>query len=335
MPVEQLDVRRVGLRIAGGSVEPLVSADALLAALEQEDVEHFRPLLPVGYQSVAEAYARAALSLTAADLSEHYTRGMAYFHDEFTPALKRRLGLLTCGCWDLDDFVAYAAGSDVDLMTHLIEAVADREPVHLFPGDWYGFLVGSTHQHNLRWKSRAEGRLACLCVPSVRNGHFTDDMAEFVDSASAALLNLNLFPTLAATERQAIARRLAPQLPKSILSISFSRGFGMTVSQFGLFLVHCDHPYRTQFEQQWNWYTYFYNALAAKAFLEIDLPALAAIDDARRAWVHRWLEERALPVVPSGSYYVKAFRVDGPIPARLSPLSRDGLIRLCFKPPVT
>jgi hypothetical protein len=333
MPIQQFDVRRDGLRFAGGSVEPVVSADALVAALEQEDVEQFRPLLPVGYEAVARAYARAAQGITAADLTDHYTRGMEYFQDEFTPALKRRLAQLTGGCWDLDEFAAYAAGSDVDLITHLIEAVAAREPVHLFPGDWYGFLVGSTHPHSLRWESRAEGRMACLCVPSVRNGHFTDDMAAFIDGSAAGLLNLNLFPTLAANERHVVARRLAPFMPKLILSISFSRGFGMTASQLGVFLVHRDHPYRARFEQQWNWYTYFYNALAAKAFLEIDLAALATIDDARRAWVDRWLEDRALPVVPSGSYYVKAFRVDGPTPERLSPLDRDGLIRLCFKPP--
>src|SRR5262245_37512459 len=148
MPVEQLDVRRDGLRVAGGSVEPIVPADLLLAALEQEDIESFRPLLPVGYDAVARAYAGAAQEISAADLTEHYTHGLEYFHDEFTPALKQRLTELAGGAWDLDDYVAYAAGSDVDLMTHLIEAIAAREPVHLYPGDWYGFLVGSTHQHN-------------------------------------------------------------------------------------------------------------------------------------------------------------------------------------------
>jgi hypothetical protein len=335
MPVEQLDVRRDGLRVTGGSVEPVVPVDLLLAALEQEDIESFRPLLPVGYDAVARAYAGAAQEITADDLTEHYTRGLEYFHDEFTPALKRRLSDLAGGAWDLDEYVAFAAGSDVDLMTHFIEAVAAREPVHLYPGDWYGFLVGSTHPNNIRWSQEAEGRLACLCVPSVRNGHFTDDMAEFLEGASSALLNLNLFPTLAETERHAVARRLAPLLPKSMLSISFSRGFGMTASQLGLILVHREHPFRKRFDQQWSWYTYFYNALAAKTFLKIELAALAAVDAARRAWVHHWLQERGLPVVTSGSYYVKAFQLTGPTPERLSPLARDGLIRLCFKPPHT
>ena len=335
MSIQQLDVRRDSLRLAGGSVEPIVSAHALMAALDQEEIELYRPLLPVGYDSVARAYACAVQSITADDLSHHYTRGLEFFHGEFTPALKRRLEFLAGGAWDLDDFTAYAGGSDVDLMTHLIEAIAARGPVHLYPGDWFGFLVGSTHPQNIRWNSRAEGRLACLCVPSVRNGHFTDDMAAFAESASANLLNLNLFPTLVAAERHAVARRLTPLLPKAILSISFSRGFGMTTAQLGVFLIHRDHPWRSRFEQQWNWFTYFYNAIAAKAFLEIELSALAAVDAARRAWVHDWLESRGLPAVTTGSHYVKAFHVDGPIPERLSPLARDGLVRLCFKPPQT
>jgi len=335
MSIQQLDVRRDRLRLAGGSVEPLVPAEALTAALEHEEIEPLRPLLPVGYDAVARAYARAALGITAADLTSHYTRGLEYFHDEFTPALKQRLVLLTGGAWRLDDFVGYAAGSDVDLMTHLIEAIAAREPVNLYPGDWFGFRVGSTHPQNIRWEPRAEDRLACLCVPSVRNGHFTDEMSAFVAGASAVLLNLNLFPTLIATERNEVARRLAPQLPRAILSISFSRGFGMTAAQLGVFLIHRDHPWRCRFEQQWNWFTYFYSSIAAKAFLEIDLEELSAVDAARREWVHDWLAARGLPAVASGSYYVKAFRVEGEIPQRLLPLERDGLVRLCLKPPQT
>ena len=59
------------------------------------------------------------------------------------------------------------------------------------------------------------------------------------------------------------------------------------------------------------------------------------MDEARRAWVGAWLRERGLPVVESGSYYVKAFRVEGEIPERLRSLARDGIVRLCFKPPQT
>ncbi len=192
----------------------------------------------MGYASVATAYARAAAELTARQLSEHYTTGLAWFHDEFVSQLKRRLSELTRSEWsvaDLDDFVAVAAGSDVDLISHLIEAVAAREPVALFPGDWYGFYVGSTHRDQITWRADATGRLACLCVPSVRNGHLTVGMVDFLDTSAACLLNLNLFPTLAANERVAAARCLRPMLDKFILSISFSRGFGMTASQLGCF----------------------------------------------------------------------------------------------------
>ena len=232
----------------------------------------------------------------------------------------------------LDDFIAYAAGSDVDLMTHLIEAVAARESVVLYPGDWHGFSVGSTHVDRLAWRDDAANQLACLCIPSVRNGHMTEEMATFLESASACLLNLNLFPTLSGDERTAVARSLRPLLDKSVLSISFSRGFGMTASQLGVFLIHRDHPFVRRFHEQWSWFTYFYNSLAARAFLRVDLAQLQVVDDARRRSVARWLASRGLPAIASGSYYVKSFSVSGAMPPRLQPLSRDGRLRLCFKP---
>ncbi len=290
----------------------------------------------MGYSSVAAAYAAAAAEITARDLTDHYTIGLSYFHDEFVPQLKSRLSYLACGEWplaDLDEFVAFAAGSDVDLLSHLIEAVAAREPVVLFPGDWFGFSVGSTHRHNILWQDDASGRLACLCVPSVRNGHLTGEMLDFLENASTCLLNLNLFPTLAATERAATARSLRPLLHKSILSISFSRGFGMTSSQLGVFLVHRDHPYVDRFREQWSWFTYFFNSLAARAFLRLNLVELQTVDDARRTWVARWLEDHGLPSISTGSYYVKSFALCGDVPVPLRPLTRDGLVRLCFKPP--
>ena len=42
-----------------------------------------------------------------------YTSGLAFFHERFVSHLKRVLGELGGGVWDL---VAYAAGSDVDFM---------------------------------------------------------------------------------------------------------------------------------------------------------------------------------------------------------------------------
>jgi hypothetical protein len=300
-----------------------------------DDVETFRPLLPVGYAAGADAYRAAVATLTDRDLSTHYTAGLGWFRGEFVPHLKQTLSDLSGGAWDLSDFDAFAAGSDVDFMAHLIEAVAARENVCLYPGDWFGFLVGSTHPERIQWNADSRGKLACLCVPSVRNGHVTSEMLGFLEGASACLLNLNLFPTLEAPERCAVAEALAPVLSKSVLSISFSRGFGLTASQLGVALVPRDHPYRTRYAQQWEWFTYFFNGLAARAFLALDLDRVARVDAERRAWVRDWLRAKDLPAVESGSYYVKAFRPEGELPDALRPLSRDGLVRLCFKPPQT
>ncbi len=313
--------------------EPLVPPSALLRAVPEALVETLRPLLPVGYAAGVAAYRRAVDDLTPAALSTHYTEGLRFFREAFAPRLRAVLEALSGGAWSLDDYEAYAAGSDVDFMAHLVEAVAAREGVSLFPGDWYGFLVGATQTDGIRWAEESRGRLACLCVPSVRNGHVTEPMLGFLESAPACLLNLNLFPTLAPEERCDVARALSPVLPRSVLSISFSRGFGLTASQLGVALVHKDHPFRERFATQWGWLTYFYNAVAARAFLAIDHAALADVDAARRRWVLGWLAENELPVVETGSYYVKAFRVDGSVPERLRPLARDGVVRLCFKPP--
>ncbi len=305
------------------------------AALAGEDIESFRPLLPVGYDATAAAYREAASALTAADLTHHYTDGLRSFHDEFIPQLKRRLRDLSGGAWDFTDYAAYAAGSDVDFMSHLLEARAPEQPIAIYPGDWFGFRVGLSDPERARFTPDSRGSLACICVPSVRNGHLTAPMLEFLTDADACLLNINLYPTLAADERRDSALALAPLLPKSILSISFSRGFALTASQLGVILVHPDHPLRRRLEPQWNWFTYFFNSLAARAFLHLDFAALAAVDARRREWVNDWLAARALPVVSSGSYYVKSFQVEGKVPAALAPLARDGLFRLCFKPPQT
>ncbi len=298
-------------------------------------METFRPLLPVGYAAGADAYREAVASLSARDLSTHYTAGLGWFRGEFVPRLKETLRDLSGGAWDLSDFDAFAAGSDVDFMSHLVEAVAAREEVCLYPGDWFGFLVGSTHQDRIRWDAGSRGRLACLCVPSVRNGHVTSEMLDYLEGAGACLLNLNLFPTLEAAERRAVAEALSLVLGKSVLSISFSRGFGLTASQLGVALVPRDHPYRARYATQWEWFTYFFNGLAARAFLGLDLAAVARVDAARREWVNEWLRGKGLPAVASGSYYVKSFRLEGPAPEPIRPLLRDGLVRLCFKPPQT
>jgi hypothetical protein len=323
MPIDQRVRRRDSVCLAGGSVEPVVPAKKLLAALDGEDIEQYRPLLPVGYAAVARAYAEAAAGLTADSLSQHYTTGLSWFHSEFVPQLISRLSALTGGVWSqtmFGDYIAFAAGSDVDLMAHLIEAVAMKEPVVLFPGDWFGFSVGSICQDNIVWRIDATNR------------HLTREMLDFLDSAETCLLNLNLYPTLANAERAAVARSLLPVFERSVLSISFSRGFGMTASQLGVFLVHRDHPYAQRFREQWTWFTYFYNAIAAQAFLRIDLDVLQTIDARRRNEIAQWLEERGLPSITTGSYYVKSFTVQDEVPEMLRPIYRDGLVRMCFKP---
>lgn len=282
---------------------------------------------------MAEAYRDAVGELTALELTTHYTRGLDWFHQEFVPELKQRLNELAGGVWNLDDYRAIAAGSDVDLMAHIVNAVTVRQPVFLYPGDWYGFLTGCPFPENMHWSETADDQLACLCIPSVRNGHLTQEMLTFLQSGSACLLNLNLFPTLLPDERKQIATQLNSVLENSLLSISFSRGFGLTASQLGVVLVHRDHPFWREYERQWNWFTYFFNVIAAQAFLRIDSAQLAEVDVRRRGWVHAWLTQNGLPVVESGSYYVKSFQVDGSVPDRFAPLVRDTVVRLCFKPP--
>lgn len=305
----------------------------LADALAHDDIEALRPLMPMSYAVTADAYRQAAQGLTADDLSGHYRDGLSWLHETFRPHLARRMSALSGGAWDLSSHRLWAGAGDTDFMTHLVEAVAAKEGVALYPGDWWGFVVGGTQDAGITWSTDATGKLACLCVPSVRNGQVTPAMIEFLDSADACLLNINLYPTLPASERQALAEALAPVLHKSIVSVSFSRGFGLTASQLGVVLAPPDHPYNRRFERQWGWSTYFHNALAAKAFMAIDLDRMQAVDAERRAWCHAWLTERGLPVVETGSYYVKTFRVQGAVPDRLQPLMRGDLMRLCLKPP--
>jgi len=195
--------------------------------------------------------------------------------------------------------------------------------------------VGSTQQENILWRADPNGGLACLCIPSVRNGNVTTGMMDFLNSADSCLLNLNLYPTLAEVERHDVSKQLAPLLPKSILSISFSRGFGLTASQLGVILIHKDHPYRAKYDQQWNWFSYFYNAIAVKALQSLDFDSLRKVDARRREWVSTWLQEAQLPDVQTGSYYVKSFQLESEeaVPSYLEPLVRQGAVRLCFKPP--
>jgi hypothetical protein len=334
MPLDQFALGRERLCVPGGQPEPVVSPELILAAIGGA-AEPYRALLPVGYDAGVDAYRQAMAGLTTDDLTHHYTDGLRYFHQQFAPYLKDVLSELTGGAWDLRDYCAYAAGSDVDFMTHLVSAAAAGGQVTLYPGDWHGFRVGVADARNISWSAGGGGALACLCVPSVRNGHVTPEMLGFLGRADACLLNINLFPTLSPADRQQTARDLLPVLEKSVLSVSFSRGFGLTGSQLGVALVHRDHPLRHAYETQWNWLTYFYNGVAARAFMALDIKALSQVDEARRDWVADWLKQNGLPVVRTGSYYVKSFRLSEPAPEAVRPLCRDGVLRLCLKPPIS
>ena len=59
---------------------------------------------------------------------------------------------------------------------------------------------------------------------------------------------------------------------------------------------------------------------------------MAVVDVARRVEVAAWLAARGLPQVGTGSHYVKSFRPEGEVPARLRPLLRGETLRLCLKP---
>ena len=312
-----------------------MDAGRLADAIRPADVETLRALTPIGYSVVADAYRTAVDNLSAADLSDHYTDGQTWLRHTFGPILIDRLGSLSGGEWDLRGWQIFAAGSDVDFIAHIIDAIAATGQVRLYPGDWYGFLVGGTHDDAIAFDADGTGSLACLCVPSVRNGNLTSKMLDFLARSPVQLLNINLFPTLAADDRRAVARALQPFISTALLSVSFSRGFGLTASQLGVLLVPPDHPWATTYKRQWDWFSYFYNALAARAFLAVDLEAMARVDAERREWTATWLANRQLPDIATGSYYVRSFRSDGAIAEHLRPLVRHGVLRCCLKPSPT
>jgi hypothetical protein len=329
MPVAELAVRRDGLCVVGRRGEPVVPAELVREAVPVDDIEHYRALVPQGFRHAADAYRRACEDLTAADLSTHYTSGQEWLHDTFVPYVKEALHRLSGGVWDFRDYTAVAAGSDVDLMTHIINASED--PVVIYPGDWGGFHVGPSRE--TRFQRESPGALACVCVPSVRNGRFTEDMADFCRESRYPLLNLNLYPTLTPAERSETARLLKPCLDRALVSISFSRGFSLAASQIGLMLVHRDHPLLAKNRKAWEWFSYFYNAVGAHAFMALDLDAVERVHEVRRAEVAEWHRRTGMPYQASGSYYVKSFEVDGELPEVYKPLMiHDGLLRLCFKP---
>jgi hypothetical protein len=298
-------------------------------AVLADQVEHFRALLPQGFEHAAEAYRKAAARLTVADLSGHYLGGQEFFRGTLVPHVKQTVERLSGQVWDLADFVGFGAGSDVDFITHIIDASTDR--VAIYPGDWGGFLVGPSSER-VGFSRDSRGALACLCLPSVRNGLFTEDMQRFCRESRSSLLNLNLYPTLPPAERVEVAEMLRDDLDRALLSISFSRGFALTASQLGILLVHREHPLLKRWRKSWEWFSLFYNAIAARAFMHIDLDEVDRVHALRRQEVADWHARHGMPHEPAGSYYVKSFRVEGEMPPAYSVLMRDGVLRLCFKP---
>ena len=69
----------------------------------------------------------------------------------------------------------------------------------------------------------------------------------------------------------------------------------------------------------------------ARVYASADLFALPSVlDETSNATLEAL--SSGLPVVETGSYYVKAFRALGALPQRLAPLGRGDVVRLCFKP---
>src|SRR5204863_2396896 len=135
-----------------------VPARLVQAAVPVEEIERYRALLPQGFRHAAEAYRRACAGITAHDLSEHYGAGQEWLRDTFVPYVKQALHRLSGGAWDLEDYLGFAAGSDVDFMTHVIDAAKER--VVIYPGDWGGFLVGPSRP--VAFSPDARGALACV-----------------------------------------------------------------------------------------------------------------------------------------------------------------------------
>ena len=64
-----------------------------------QEIEDFRPLLPVGYEATVVAYRKAMAQTCVADLTNHYKEGLHEFQSVFVPYLKRVLHELSGGVW--------------------------------------------------------------------------------------------------------------------------------------------------------------------------------------------------------------------------------------------
>jgi hypothetical protein len=117
-------------------------------------------LLPVGYDAGVAAYRRAVSGLSSDDLTHHYTNGLRYFRQQVVPYLKEVLSELTGGAWDLRDFHAYAAGSDVDFMTNLVSAVTGSAFASVWP-------IRATSFRTLTAAARSPASVSLRCATAM------------------------------------------------------------------------------------------------------------------------------------------------------------------------
>ncbi len=284
----------------GGSVEPVVSPGQLLNALADEAVERFRALLPVGYAAAADAYRTAVEGLTAESLSTHYTDGLTFFHETFVPALAGRITDLTGGVWDLSGHVAYAAGSDVDFMTHLVEAVAARGPP---PSSWAtGSASGSARRTRTRSTGMPPAEVPWPASASPRQRTAPDRGDDHISSRRGRLSpQPEPVSNPGPSGTSADGPRLLGLLNRSVLSISFSRGFRPYRLATRCALRTSRPSFAAGSPLNGTGSPIFHNALAARAFLAARPPRLESVDRLRRAHVADRLETRGLPSVATGA----------------------------------
>ena len=218
-------------------------------------------------------------------------------------------------------------------MTHLVEAVAAHG------GSACSLATGSAFGRGYADGEPELGRLgpwrAGMPVRAVRAKRTPDGRdAGLPGWCSAMPLELEPLPDdrlRRAAHRRGVAASLAG--PIGLVDQLQPRVRPRRRRSFGVFLVHRDHPYRVRFETQWAWFTYFFNALVARASCCSTCPHSRRSTPRGGSGFLDWLENRGLPTIATGSYYVKSFRPIGEVPAILAPLQRGDLLRLCFKPP--
>ena len=134
------------LCLAGGLVEPVVPADRLARARSAgDDVERFRPLLPVGYAAgVRRLPRRGRRAHRRATSTTHYTARPRLVPRRVRAAAEDSvLEALTGGAWDLSRHFARSPPAATSTSWRTWSRRSRRASAsRLFPGDWFGFRVG-------------------------------------------------------------------------------------------------------------------------------------------------------------------------------------------------